>query len=41
MLSSGDRVPPFEARDVNGQPVILSELLKEGPVVLVLVRGFL
>jgi len=34
MLAVGDTVDDFEATDQEGQPVRLSELLAEGPVVL-------
>lgn len=37
--SAGDIAPDFTLNDQNGQPVTLSKLLEEGPVVLVWYRG--
>lgn len=34
MLASGDRAPDFTLPDQDGAPVSLTELLKDGPVVL-------
>ncbi|MCA9103534.1 MAG: peroxiredoxin family protein [Pirellulales bacterium] len=36
----GDTVPDFELEDLDGQPVKLSELAKDGPVVIVMLRGW-
>jgi peroxiredoxin len=38
-IAVGDLAPDFEAKDQNGNIVMLSELLKQGPVVLVFYRG--
>jgi peroxiredoxin len=33
-LEVGDAAPDFSATDVDGKKVVLSEMVKEGPVVL-------
>jgi peroxiredoxin len=38
-LKKGDLAPNFSLKDANGNVVVLSELLKEGPVVLAFYRG--
>lgn len=38
-LSVGDEAPDFELPDATGRPVRLSDLLKDGPVVLSFYRG--
>ena len=35
-----DKAPEFEATAVDGQTIILSSLLNNGPIVLVFLRGF-
>ncbi len=39
-LQEGDMAPDFEAKDLHDKKIKLSELLKNGPVYLVLNRGF-
>lgn len=38
-LRVGDQAPAFNAKDANGRPVELRQLLKNGPVVLCFYRG--
>ena len=38
-LRVGDQAPGFNAKDANGRPVELRQLLKKGPVVLYFYRG--
>ncbi len=39
-LKLGDKAPLFEALDFKAQQIKLTKLLKDGPVVLVFLRGF-
>jgi len=39
-LKAGDTAPVFQAKDFNGKLIDLKELQKNGPVVLVFLRGF-
>lgn len=36
----GEKAPPFDVRTLEGKPVRLAPLLKQGPVVLVVLRGY-
>jgi peroxiredoxin len=36
----GEKAPPFEVPDLTGKTVRLAPLLKQGPVVLVVLRGY-
>ncbi len=40
LRKAGDRAPDFTALSSSGETVRLSGLLKQGPVVLVMLRGF-
>jgi len=39
-LEEGDDAPRFSSTAFDGAPVVLDALLREGPVVLVFLRGF-
>ena len=40
-LNIGSIAPEFDANDSNGIKINLSDLIKNGPVVLVFLRGFI
>jgi peroxiredoxin len=39
-LKINEQAPEFKAAAINGHAITLSSLLKNGPVVLVFLRGF-
>jgi peroxiredoxin len=41
LITPGELAPDFELEDVNGNPVRLSGIIRNKPVVLAFLRGFL
>ena len=40
LLKAGDEAPEISAQTFDGREITLSALVREGPVVLVFIRGF-